>query len=208
METLISLIVTFVKEFGYLGIFIMTFLESTVAPIPSEITMVPAGYLVSKGEMNAVIVLLCSIAGTVSGSTFSYWVALRYGRKLMLRYGKYFFMNEEHLVKVERYFKAHGTISILTARLIPGLRHFISLPAGLAQMDIKRFMLYTGIGGGLWMAILLLLGYVIGENEALLKEYLIWIKLGVVVGVGTVIACYVRAHRRKKTAPEKETVNS
>lgn len=198
LETLLDLIVTFVKEFGYLGIFVMTFLESTFLPIPSEITMIPAGYLISKGEMNAAITLIASTAGTVGGALLNYWLAEHYGRRFIIRCGHYFGLHEARLKKIDLYFHEHGPISIFTGRLIPGLRHFISLPAGLARMNLRRFIVYTTTGGSIWMATLLVLGYVIGENEALLKEYLLLIKIAIVVIVGIMVGTYIWHHRRRR----------
>lgn len=190
-------LVEFVHHFGYLGIFIMTFLESTFAPIPSEVTMVPAGYLVHKGEMNLWLVLFFSITGTLAGSYFNYWVAQHYGRRFLLAYGKYFFLAPEKIDYIERYFKSHGEISIFTGRLIPGLRHFISFPAGLARMDLKKFCIYTGVGGGIWMVTLTLTGYLIGDNKELVKTYMPFITYASLAAVTVMASVYVWRHRRK-----------
>lgn len=198
MEELLHLIVEFVKQFGYFGIFIMTFVESTFLPVPSEITMIPAGYLVHQGHMHAAWVLLASITGTIGGSWFNYWLAKHYGRRLFLRFGKYFFMTDEKLKKIEDYFRDHGPISIFTGRLIPGIRHYISFPAGLAEMNLRKFIIYTGLGGGIWMATLTFLGYHIGENEDLLRQYILPIKLGIVLVVAILAVGYIWRHRRKQ----------
>src|SRR5690242_4622913 len=131
----------------------MTFLESTFVPIPAEFTMVPAGYLVHQGEMNAVLVMLSAITGTIGGSIANYYIAYHYGRKFLYHYGKYLFFNHERMEKLDKFFASHGEISTLTGRLVPGLRHFISFPAGLAHMNLRKFVTYTGVGGGIWMAI-------------------------------------------------------
>jgi membrane protein DedA with SNARE-associated domain len=177
MLELITIITDFVKDTGYLGIFIMTFLESTFIPIPAEITMVPAGYLVDQGELDMLLVMVCSILGTLGGAWFNYFIAAKYGSSLIINYGKYFFMDEKRIKKLEEYYKKHGNVATFTGRLIPGLRHYISFPAGLARMKLKLFLLYTALGGGIWMFILLMLGYVIGENQVLIKEYLATIQL-------------------------------
>lgn len=161
-----------VQEFGYLGIFIMTFIESTFIPIPAEVTLIPAGYLVQKGQMNGIIVWLVSVLGTVLGSLFNYTIAYYFGRQLFIKYGKYFFMGEDKLVKIEKFFDKHGAISTFTGRLLPGLKHFISFPAGLAKMNIRIFCIYTTAGGAIWCGILILLGLFIGENELLITKYL------------------------------------
>lgn len=193
-------LVDFVHAFGYWGIFIMTFLESTFAPIPSEVTMVPAGYLVHKGQMNFWLVLFFSITGTIAGSYFNYWTAKHFGRRFLLAYGKYLLCPPEKVKVIERYFASHGEISILTGRLIPGLRHFISFPAGLARMDLKKFCLYTGVGGGLWMLTLIVVGYMIGGNKVLVKKYMpiiTYMALGI---VALLVLLYIRNHRKKHKA--------
>ncbi len=184
-------LVSVVDHLGILGIFVMTFLESTFVPIPSEMTMVPAGYLVHQGKMDLISVLVASICGTVGGAYFNYWLARRFGRALFLRYGKYLLMPAEKLAKLERFFYSHGAISTFTGRLIPGLRHYISFPAGLAQMDRRTFLIYTALGGALWVSVLVTLGYYIGANQALAMKYMMGIKLGIVSLVVLVVLGYV-----------------
>lgn len=164
-------IVDLVHTLGYPGIFFACFLESTFLPIPSEVTMIPAGYLVYQGEWSLVMVLLCSITGTIAGALANYYIALKLGRPVLLRYKKYFFLNEAKIGKIERFFAKHGEISTLSGRLVPGLRHLISFPAGLARMDLKKFCIFTGIGGGIWMVTLTAVGYYIGGKEELVREY-------------------------------------
>lgn len=195
-EQLIQFIVQFVHDFGYLGIFIMTFLESTFVPIPSEITMVPAGYLVQQGKMNVLLVMIFSTTGTVGGALFNYYLAIHYGRALLLRFGKFFLMDEKKLSKIESFFEEHGAISTFTGRLIPGVRHYISFPAGLAKMNLKRFTIYTALGGSIWMAVLTAVGYYIGENETLVKQWMPYI-VGKVVMFGAVaVVLYIFIKKR------------
>ena len=174
-------IVELVNSFGYLGIFIMTFIESTFIPLPAEITLIPAGYLVFKGEMNFYLVLLVSILGTIGGSSLNYYLAYSAGRQILLKYGKYLFMNEKKLSKIELFFANHGAISLFIGRLLPGIKHFISFPAGLAKMNLKIFFIYTILGGAIWCFILIFLGFKIGENEILISKYLKQINLILIV---------------------------
>lgn len=197
LEQILNLIVTFVKEFGYFGLFVMTFFESTFTPIPSEITLIPAGYLIHQGEMHWLWVLLSCIGGTMSGSFFTYWVADRYGRKIVKKYGHYVLFTEAKLKWVEGYFKSHGEISIFTARLIPGLRHVISFPAGLADMGLKRFFLYTFLGSTLWILVLLGTGYLIGSNKELIGHYVPYIKLAAIAGAVILIGGYLGLKKRR-----------
>lgn len=177
MLEFLTMITKFVNKAGYLGILFMTFLESTFVPLPAEITMVPAGYLIAKGQLKMIGVLSFSIIGMLLGSWLNYWIAAKYGKGLILKFGKYFFMNEKKLNQLNTYFNSHGPIATFTGRLIPGLRHYISFPAGLAGMNLRLFFLYTFLGGGIWMLTLTILGYLIGEQEELIKEYLVLIQI-------------------------------
>ncbi|MFK5880979.1 MAG: DedA family protein [Sulfurospirillum sp.] len=172
LNQVINTIVNMVSDLGYLGIIIMMFLESSFFPFPSEVVMIPAGYLASKGDMDIYIAIFSGVFGGVLGALFNYYLALRLGRALIVKYGKYFFMSEQKLDKIEQFFKKYGNISTFIGRLIPGVRQYISLPAGLGRMNLKFFVFYTALGAGLWVTILTLLGYFIGENQILIKEYL------------------------------------
>lgn len=198
ITTIIDAIVQFVEDLGYVGIFIMTFIESSFLPIPAEITMIPAGYLVSQGVMNAWIVMIAATAGSIGGASLNYWIALRFGRNLLLKYRKFFFITEAKLLKMESFFEEHGNISTFTGRLLPGVRHFISFPAGLARMNLARFSFYTGLGGGLWMGALLVVGYVLGENSDTAKQFVLLLAGKFVVGAALLVGAYVLYHRYKQ----------
>lgn len=197
IEEALTWVVDVIEMLGYFGIFVATFLESTFVPLPSEVTVIPVGFLVSQGKMHLGLAYLASFAGTMAGSLFSYWVAVKWGRTLLVRYGKYFFMDEDKLRGVENYFASHGPISIFTGRLIPGIRHFISFPAGLAKMSLKSFVIYTAMGGGMWMAVLLLAGYLIGNNKEMLHEYMPIISWSVFGSAIALIVLYVWRQKRK-----------
>lgn len=190
---LISWIVQTVSDLGYIGIFVMMLLESSFFPFPSEVAMIPAGYLASKGEMNIYLVVMAGILGSLAGAVFNYWLALKFGRVFVLKFGKYFFFKEETLIKMETYFAKHGEISTFVGRLVPVVRQYISLPAGLSKMDLAKFSFYTSLGAAIWVIILTLLGYFIGDNELLVKEYL----HSIIVGVLLVLICIVFIYIRK-----------
>lgn len=199
LHQFVTWLVEVVHHLGYIGIFIMTFVESTFVPIPAEVTMIPAGYLIHQGKMQFLPTFLASVAGCVGGSYLNYWIAKKYGRELFIRYGKYLMMTPAKLVKLENFFYEHGAVSTFTGRLIPGLRHYISFPAGLARMKLSKFITYTALGGGIWMAVLLGLGYYIGENEDLVMAYLPMAKMGILLLVSVVALFYiVRARKRAK----------
>ena len=178
---IVNFLVETIGSLGYFGIFILMFLESTVFPVPSEVVMIPAGYLAFKGEMNIYIVILLGILGSLGGALFNYYFALKFGRAFLMKYGKYFFVSHETIEKTEKFFKNHGHISTFSGRLIPGLRHYISLPAGLAKMNLFIFCLYTSLGAALWVTILTILGYYLGDNQELIKEYLRYLIVGLLV---------------------------
>jgi len=165
-------IVSYIGDWGYWGIFFLMFLESTFFPFPSEVIMIPAGYLAFKGEMSLVIIIFIGILGSLLGALFNYYLALHFGRKFLLAYGKYFFINKETLDKLQTFFTKYGELSTFNGRLIPGIRQLISLPAGLAKMNVLKFSLYSGLGAGIWVIVLVSLGYLLGSNEALISEYL------------------------------------
>lgn len=181
LSNVVNFIVETVSSLGYAGIFIMMFLESSFFPFPSEVVMIPAGYLVFKGEMNIYLVILFGILGSLCGALFNYYLAVKFGRKFLIRYGKYFFIKEETIIKMENFFKSHGHISTFTGRLIPAVRQYISFPAGLAKMNLFIFCIYTSLGAGIWVIILTFLGYYLGDNEGLIKEYLRYIIIGILV---------------------------
>lgn len=172
LHEIVDFIVQTVGDLGYMGIFVMMFLESTFFPFPSEVVMIPAGYLVHKGEMNMAMVLFCGISGSLAGALFNYFLAIYVGRAILIKYGRYFFIKESTIIKAENFFAKHGHISTFSGRLIPAVRQLISFPAGLARMNLMSFSIYTTLGAAIWVVILTLLGYYIGDNEALVKEYL------------------------------------
>jgi len=191
-------IVEYIGHMGYWGIFLLMFLESTFFPFPSEIIMIPAGYLAYKGEMNMYIVVLVGIFGSVSGALFNYYLAMYFGRKFILKYGKYVFIKEETLDKLEIFFTKHGELSTFNGRLIPGIRQLISLPAGLAKMNIAKFSLYSALGAGIWVIVLVALGYMLGSNEALISEYLHTATIIALISVVFITLFYIIRNRRKK----------
>ncbi|MCR4942692.1 MAG: DedA family protein [Campylobacter sp.] len=161
----------------------MMFLESSFFPFPSEVAMIPAGYLASKGEMNLIWAFLSGVGGSLGGAIFNYYLCYFFGRELIEKYGKYVRITEEKMQKFEAFFNKHGEISTFNCRLIPGIRQYISLPAGLAKMNIAKFSLYTSLGAGIWVTVLLGIGYFLGTDydESTLKNAVIIMLLCVAV---------------------------
>lgn len=201
LHEIIDFIVKTVGDLGYWGIFMMMFLESSFFPFPSEVVMIPAGYLAYKGEMNLFLAVFAGIAGSLAGAVFNYFLAMRFGRVFIQRYGKYVLIKEETLQKMEDFFAKHGHISTFSGRLIPAVRQYISLPAGLAKMNLLKFSLYTSLGAGIWVLILALLGYFIGHNQELISEYLRIIIVAILVLLAIFILIYVRLKLKKTIFP-------
>ena len=189
---IITFIVDTVSQFGYVGIFVMMFLESSFFPFPSEVVMIPAGYLVAKGEMNMFMVLLMGISGSLAGALFNYYLAIKFGRSFLSKYGKYVLFKEKTLQKVECFFAKHGHISTFSCRLIPAVRQYVSFPAGLAKMCILKFSIYTSLGAAIWVSILALLGFYIGENQQMIDEYLKVIIISILVLLVIMALFYMR----------------
>ena len=198
MNELINWLVATIGALGYPGIFILMAMESSVIPIPSEVVMPPAGYLAQQGRMNALVAILCGTAGSLAGAYANYFAAHYLGRPLLLKYGKYVFITEEKFAKVERFFREHGEVSTFVGRLLPVVRHLISLPAGLAGMNHLKFSLYTLAGAGIWVTVLTYIGYFIGMNRDLIMRYSHQALIGAVVLSIAIVAVYVRRHRRKR----------
>ncbi len=196
LDGVVDFVLNTVEAWGYAGIFIMMFLESTFFPFPSEVAMVPAGYLAYQGKMNIFLAIATGTLGSLFGALLNYYLASTFGRKFLLKYGKYFFIKEETIEKMEQFFSKHGHISTFTGRLIPGIRQYISLPAGLSKMDIKEFALYTLLGAGIWVIILSLIGYFVGANEELIHQYIKQITIAILLILSIFVFWYVKRGKK------------
>ena len=183
-----NFITTLLGNLNYGTILFLMLLESTVVPVPSEFVVTPAAYHAASGQLDIWLVILFATIGAALGASINYVVALYVGRPVIYKFanskwGKMCLLNQEKVEKSERYFDEHGIVATLTGRLIPGIRHLISIPAGLARMNYWKFLLYTTIGAGCWHAILAGLGWylhTIVPEEQLndkISEYAEYIKL-------------------------------
>jgi membrane protein DedA with SNARE-associated domain len=204
-----NFISTLLSNLNYPTILLLMLLESTVIPVPSELVVAPAAYHAAGGNLNAVLVVLFATIGADLGASINYFVALYVGRPVIYRFanskwGKMCLLNEEKVQKSERYFDEHGIVATLTGRLIPGIRHLISIPAGLARMNYWKFLLYTTIGAGAWHTILAAMGWYLhsfipeDELEATIERYNHYIVLAIVGIVALAIIYFVVTKKKKK----------
>jgi len=202
LETIFDWIIATVHEWGYVGIVIMMTVESTILPFPSEAALIPAGYLAAQSKMDPFLATLCGAFGSLIGATMNYTVSMWLGRPIMERIGSYVFVTADKLDAADRYFATHGEITTFVGRLIPGIRHLISIPAGIARMNFARFALYTTFGAGLWSSVLVGVGYWVGQNEGLWRPMLHKATLWLFGGIVVLIAVYVWRHRRRQQAAD------
>ena len=195
LHDIIDFIVSSVSSWGYVGIFVMMFLESSFFPFPSEVAMIPAGYLAHKGEMSLALTFISGTLGSLLGAIFNYYLCYFFGREIILKYGKFVGITHEKMDKFEAFFNKHGEISTFNSRLIPGIRQYISLPAGLAKMNIFRFCLFTTLGAGIWCAVLLEVGYFLGTNPD--KQTLLAITIALLAVVAIISAIYIIKQRKR-----------
>ena len=203
LHSLISWIVQTVGAWGYPGIIIMMFLESSFFPFPSEVVVPPAGYLAARGEMSLTLVILAGIAGSLLGALFNYWLAVTWGRPFFEKYGRYFLVSQQSLDKADQFFADHGHISTFVGRLLPGIRQYISLPAGIARMNLALFALFTGLGAGIWVVVLAVVGYFIGNNQELVSQYLHQVLLVLMGCLAVLVIGYVAVRHRLRVRPQR-----
>lgn len=170
LEQFIDWLLNTLLALGYPGIIALMAMESSVLPVPAELVMPPAGYWVAKGQMHPAAALASGVLGSILGSVATYGLAHYLGRPLVRRYGRFVLISERALERSERYFAAHGEISVLLGRMLPVVRHLISIPAGLARMPLPPFVLYTGLGAFLWCGVLTGIGYALGKSEGVLRH--------------------------------------
>jgi membrane protein DedA with SNARE-associated domain len=193
-------------DLGYLGVVALMALESMVAPVPSELVMPCAGALVAQGHFTFAGGVIASSLGTIIGSLIGYCMGLLGGYPVVERFGRYLLLDREHLEFTARWFQKRGEVTVLVSRFIPVVRHFISIPAGVARMNLMTFSIYTLIGGTIWNTILLFAGVKLQENWTIIHHYSEEIDF-VVVGI---LACggvwWVRKQLKRRRAKSGASV--
>jgi membrane protein DedA with SNARE-associated domain len=189
MSWIILPLLNFVDGIGYVGLYVYMFLVGTFVPVPSELVLIPNGYLSSIDEKNYLVLLLCGAFGSLSGAVFNYYFALFIAKK--------FLRKKRILGKVTRFFKRHGKISVFLAPLTPGLGQYISIPAGLSRLSLKIFIPLTLTANLIWVNFMLLIGFVFGESKAS-HQKVIYLTLGLLCAVIITSSMYVFLDLRKK----------
>jgi len=200
LETIITLLGHFVENmissFGYSGVFIAMAIESACIPLPSEIILPFTGYMVFQGHFSFWQATVIATLGNLFGGLVAYYVGVWGGRSFLKRYGRYFMINERELAWTERLFERHGEMTVLVGRMLPVVRTFISLPAGIARMNPFKMATYTALGAFIWCTFLIFVGQKLGENWDSLKPF--FHRADVVVGGALVIVvAYVVLKRLK-----------
>ena len=171
IDFLSTTVINLMTVFGYTGLFVLSLLESAAIPIPSEIVLPFSGFLVASGQFMLWSAVLLATLGNVVGSAILFWIGLSGGRWILERYGKYVFIHHSEIEKGEAWFERHGAKAVFWGRLMPVVRTFISLPAGVSRMNFKKFLLYTTLGALPWNFALVYLGLKAGENWDSFRPY-------------------------------------
>lgn len=211
-------ITSLLSNLNYGTVYLLMLLESTVVPVPSELVVAPAAYHSAAGHLNIWLVVLFATLGAMTGATINYLAGYYLGRPIIYKFansrvGHLCLLNQSKVEKSEKYFDDHGMVATITGRLIPGIRHLISIPAGLAKMNYWKFLLYTTIGAGAWHAILAVLGWYLHDivpeeqlNDKIL-EYGEYIKVVICLIVAIALVYFIiryLVHRHKSLSNTQE----
>lgn len=188
--------VNVISSLGYFGIFILMVLESTAAPVPSELVLPFAGYLVAQGRFNFWLVVLVSGLAGVTGSLISYFVGAK-ARPFLNRFGKYILIRQSDLEWTDKWFRKHGEKTILIARFVPVVRHLISIPAGFGRMHLTKFIIYTFIGATAWSVILTYSGILLGANYEMVREFTSQFDIYMLLALLALVIWFVWRHLKK-----------
>jgi membrane protein DedA with SNARE-associated domain len=197
---LANVVINTIDHLGYAGVFFMMALESCAIPMPSEVIMPFAGFLVFDGKMLFWAIVVAGTLGNLVGSWLAYWIGYKGGRPLIEKYGKYILISKQDLDLADRWFSKYGDWTVFFGRLLPVVRTYISFPAGIAKMDFKRFFLFTLMGALPWTALFAWLGIKMGANWELIRQKLHSFDMLILILVILFIIWYVLRHIKHRRA--------
>ena len=199
-------VINFIGSLGYWGVFICMTLESACIPLPSEIIMTFSGFVVWQGNTNMTLwgITLVGALGNLFGSIIAYFVGLKGGRPLLEKYGKYILITHKNLETADKWFERYGYEAVLISRVLPGIRTFISLPAGITHMDLKKFGAYTFLGSLPWCFVLAYMGTQLGPRWEIISKYFHVLDIIVIIGVIGAIGYLIYKHKKGKTLNQTE----
>lgn len=202
LENLSNIAINLIDSLGYWGVFIAMTVESACIPLPSEITMPFSGFVVYQGTTNMTLIGITIVGalGNLLGSLIAYYVGLIGGRPLLEKYGKYIFITHSKLELADKWFEKYGYEAVFISRLLPIIRTFISLPAGITHMDLKKFVTYTFLGSLPWCFALGYLGLKLGPHWELIKTYFHILDYFVVLGIVIVVGYLVYKYKFKSSS--------
>ena len=204
LKPLVEFIMSFIAQLGYTGIFFLMILESALIPIPSEIIMPFSGFLSSTGRLDPLLVTLSGSLGNLVGSVLTYYLGIKAGRKFILKYGRYIFFKKEHLESTENLFERYGDRISFAGRLLPGIRTYVSLPAGIGKTNFTKFVAYTFAGSLIWNSMLTYVGMSLGSNWKNIDKYSTYLDVAALLAVAVFVIWFVYKTKRKSNAITKE----
>lgn len=196
IETLSDFVIAVIEQLGYAGVFVGMTLESVGLPIPSEVIMPFAGYVVWEGGLTLIGITLAGTLGCLAGSLIAYYIGLWGGRPLLEHYGKYVLIRKRELDLADKWFGKYGDKAVFVGRLLPVVRTYISFPAGIVKMDVKKFSLYTVLGSLLWCFGLAYIGVLLGPHWVDIEGLFRYLDIAVIVGIIALVA-YLIYHRER-----------
>lgn len=196
----VGAITSFIASAGYVGIFFLMLLESALIPIPSEIIMTFSGFLAAKGELSPVGIVLAGSLGNLAGSVLTYYLGLKVGRAFVIKYGRYVLFKKHHLELTEQWFAKYGDRTSFAGRLLPAIRTYVSLPAGLGRTNFKKFVIYTFAGSLIWNSLLTFAGIQLGSNWENIDHYSIYLDVAAIVAIAAFVAWFVTKSKKVSKA--------
>ncbi len=195
-----ELCISIILFLGYPGLFILMALESMIFPLPSELVMPFAGYLIATGHFSWAGIIIASSLGSLFGSLLSYYFGKHGGERTVRKFGKYLLLDAADLEKTEHWFRKSGGKTIFISRFVPVVRHLISIPAGIGKMDLKKFSIYTLLGAAIWNTFLAYLGYWLGSNWLMVRQYSEYLSITVAVLLIAAAVYFVYRHMKNKSS--------